>query len=315
MAADKGIDIVIPDGFERRDEQGVLLIVRRDLADAVHKALSPLRQAWSRMAQRRFSARGRTGVVSFPLGEARPVMMARRYAHGGLFAAIGRDLYWGPGRAVEELIVAEMAHRAGVRVPMPIGIIAQPAKGPLWRLAYLSAEIGDSEDMVHYCCRLGEYPAETAAGEKRGVLLEAARQIRKMHDLGIFHADLHLKNLLLRRRASGPPEVFIIDFDRAEKGESLSADQRAANLKRLARSVRKVRVADEVLTAWDRVRFLRDYLEGLPDRRALLRLWSRKLAVAGVSHEVWWTMTSTQRTLRGDKVGKMRKLSAASRRR
>lgn len=315
MAAEKDIDIVIPDGFERRDDQGTLLIVRRDLAEPVGKALSPLRQVWSRMAQRRFSARGRTGVVSFPLGEGRPAMMARRYAHGGLFAAIGRDLYWGPGRAVEELLVADIAWRAGVRVPMPVGIIAQPAKGPLWRLAYLSAEITDSEDMVHYCCRLGEYPAETAAGEKRGVLLEAARQIRKMHDLGIFHADLHLKNLLLRRRLEGPPEVFIIDFDRAEKGEPLSAEQRAANLKRLARSVRKLRVADEVLTAWDRVRFLRDYLAGMPDRKPLLRQWSKKLAVAGVSHEVWWTMTASQRQLRGDKVGKMRKLGAAARRR
>lgn len=315
MAGTQDVDIMLPEGFERREDQKTLLIVRSELADAVQKALFPLRQAWARMSQRRFSARGRTGVVSFALGVGRPAMMARRYAHGGLFAAVGRDLYWGPARAIEELLVAEMAYRAGVRVPMPIGIIAQPVKGPLWRLIYLSAEVGDSEDMVHYCCRLGEYPAETAAGEKRGVLLEAARQIRKMHDLGIHHADLHLKNLLLRRRPIGPPEVFIIDFDRAEKGEPLAPQARAANLKRLARSVRKLRVADEVLTAWDRVRFLRDYLDGLPDRRALLRLWAKKLAAGGVSHEVWWTMTSAQRTLRGDKVGKMRKLSASARRR
>ncbi len=315
MAAIDQLDIVIPEGFERVADPAVLLIARSEYADAIRKALSPLRQAWSRMAQRRFSARGRTGVVSFPLGAGRPVMIARRYVHGGLFAPIGRDLYWGPARAVEELLVADMAFRGGIRVPMPLGILAEPLRGPFWRLAYLSAEIADSEDMVHYCCRLGEYPPETAAIEKRGVLREAARQIRALHDLGIYHGDLHLKNLLLRRCSAGPPEVFVIDFDRAEKGEPLSIARRAANLKRLARSVRKLRVADELLTPWDRVRFLREYLRDFPDRRRLLRLWAKSLAAGGASREIWWTMTATRRTLRGDKIERMRKLGVAARRR
>ena len=106
-------------------------------------------------------------------------------------------------RALTELIVAESAKRGGVRTPDPSACSRQRMYGPLWRLAFLSAEVTESEDLIHYCCRLSEYPPETAALEKRGVIREAAEQIRKMHDLGIHHADLHLKNLLLRRRADG----------------------------------------------------------------------------------------------------------------
>jgi len=232
-------------------------------------------------------------------------MMVRRYVHGGLFARVGRDLYWGMDRALAELIVAESAKRGGVRTPDPIGVLGQRMHGPLWRLAFLSVEVTESEDLIHYGCRLSEYPPETAALEKRGVIREAAVQIRKMHDLGIDHADLHLKNLLLRRRADDTPEVFLLDFDRALSGPPLDSERRLKNLKRLARSVRKVRIADTVLTAWDRLRFVRDYVHGQPDADTLMRRWARRLASSGRAHEAWWTATGAKRNLRGDGLGRL----------
>ena len=280
-----------------------MLVVRETYAGPVEKALSPLHQAWTRIGQRRFTARGRTGIVTFPLGDGLAPMVVRRYMHGGVFGGVLRDLYWGPDRAMAELAVSEAARLGGVRTLEAIGVLCQRAHGPFWRLAFLSCEIADSEDMIHYACRLADYPEETAALEKRGAIREASAQIRKMHDLGIFHADLHLKNLLLRRRPAGAPEVFVIDFDKAVLGPPLSAEQRLRNLKRLARSIRKVRVAHTVLTAWDRVRFLRDYVHGQEGGAALLRDWAKKLASAGAGHEVWWAATGAKRNLRGDRVG------------
>lgn len=306
--AQKSPPSAVPPGFQRMQERSAVLIVRQEYAEAVHRALAPLHQAWARIAQRRFSARGRAGIVAFPLGAAQPTMVVRRYVHGGLFAGIGRDLFWGTDRAVEELVVATAAKTGGVRTPEPIGVIGQKDTGPFWRLAFLSVEIPDSEDLIHYACRLAEYPEETAAVEKRGVLVEAARQIRKMHDLGIFHADLHLKNLLFQRRATATPQVYVIDFDKATIGPPLSDEQRLRNLKRLARSVRKVRVADQVLTTWDRLRFLRAYVQGQPDARRLMRRWAKGLASSGRSHEIWWTLTASQRTLRGDRIATVRSI-------
>lgn len=292
----------VPPGFARVQDGRFLLVAREELAEAVKKAFTPFYRAWMRIAQRRFSARGRGGVVSIPLGEGLPSIMVRRYRHGGLFANIGRDLYWGPDRAINELAVAEAARSGKVRTPKPVGIFGERTTGPFWKLAYLSAEITESEDLVHYCCRLSDYPAETAALEKRGVIREAARQIRNMHDLGIYHRDLHLKNLLLRRREIATPAVYIIDFDKAALGPPLDLEQRLSNLKRLARSVRKVRVADSVLTTWDRLRFLREYVHGRPYARKLLRMWAKKLATSGRSHEIWWTATGARRGLRGDRI-------------
>jgi hypothetical protein len=296
---------LVPPGFRRIEEGDAVLVAREAWAEAVHRVFAPLYQAWARIAQRRFTAQGRAGIVSFPMGKELPAMMVRRYVHGGLLARIGRDLYWGMDRALLELIVAESAKRGGVRTPEPIGVLGQRMHGPLWRLAFLSAEVTDSEDLIHYGCRLSEYPPETAAREKRGVIREAAVQIRKMHDLGIDHGDLHLKNLLLRRRADDTPEVYLLDFDRASSGPPLDSERRLKNLKRLARSVRKVRIANTVLTAWDRLRFVRDYVQGHPDAHTLMRQWARRLASSGRAHEAWWTATGARRSLRGDGVGRL----------
>lgn len=293
--------IMAPSGYEIRDEGDALLVVRRELSGPVNKVFASLSGVWTRIGQRRFTARGRAGVSSFPLGDGLPVMMVRRYLHGGLFASIGRDLHFSPERALNELAVAEAAYAAGVRSPQPIGIVACKAGWPFWRLAYMSAEVPECEDLIHYCCRLGEYPPETAAIEKRGVIREAASQIRRMHDAGILHGDLHLKNLLLQRHVAGTPSVYVIDFDLAQAVQGqLTPERRLSNLKRLARSVRKLRVADSVLTTWDRLRFLREYLRGVPQGREIMRRWARKLASSGRSHEIWWTMTAARRTLRGD---------------
>ena len=294
----------VPAGFRCIEERTAFLLVRQEWAEPVRKALGPFHHAWTRFGQRRFTARGRAGIVSLPLGGNLAPMMIRRYMHGGLFAPIGREFYFGPSRAVTELTVAEAARRGGVKTATAIGVFCEQVQGPLWRLAYLSSEVSDSEDLVHYCCRLADYPAETAAMEKRGVICEAARQIRKMHDLGIMHGDLHLKNLLLRRRESDTPEVYVIDFDRAALGPAIDTGMRLRNLKRLARSVRKVRVADAVLTAWDRLRFLRTYLHGRPEARQLLEQWAAKLHSGGAGHELWWAVTRQPRGLRGDRVGR-----------
>lgn len=294
------MQIPIPSGFERVAQGSSLLVVRSEWAEHVCAALSPLHQAWERIGRRRFTARGRSGIVSLPLGDGSAPMMVRRYVHGGILAGIGRDLYLGPARAVAELSVAEAARAGGVRTPAAVGMLCRHVRGPFWRLAFLSRELPDSEDLIHYCCRLTDYPPETAALEKRGVIRDAARQVRKMHDLGIYHGDLHLKNLLLQRRPDATPRVYVIDFDRAEMGVPLTLERRLKNLKRLARSVRKVRVADALLTVWDRLRFLRVYLEGLPGERELLRDWARRLAGSGAGHEIWWLATRAKRDLRGD---------------
>jgi tRNA A-37 threonylcarbamoyl transferase component Bud32 len=296
----------VPAGYTERLAGPARLVVREDLAEAVRDALAPLPSAWERLGRGGFTARGRGGVRSLPLGEGLPVMVVRRYRHGGLLGKWLGERYLDPHRALTELAVTEAARAGGVAAPAMIGALILQGAGPFCRMALMSEQIDDSEDLVHYCCRLNDYPVPTAAREKRGVIREAARQVRRMHDLGIFHADLHLKNLLLRRRRLDTPEVCIIDFDKAVQVQALTPAQRFKNLNRMARSVRKVHVAREVITAWDKVRFLREYLRPDADAAARLRAWAPRLARAGRRREAWWTATGARRNVLGDRMGTFR---------
>jgi 3-deoxy-D-manno-octulosonic acid kinase len=65
--------------------------------------------------------------------------------------------------------------------------------------------------------------------------------IRSVHELGVLHADLNAANILIGAR--GP---LLIDFDRATRHRRLSLRQRAANLLRLRRSLRKAGYSDAV---------------------------------------------------------------------
>ena len=57
-----------------------------------------------------------------------------------------------------------------------------------------------------------------------------------------MHADLNLKNLLMTEATPRqvPPEIHIIDLDKARSGCELSVAERRANLRRLVRSLRKL---------------------------------------------------------------------------
>jgi len=58
--------------------------------------------------------------------------------------------------------------------------------------------------------------------------------IRRMHDLGVFHADLQVENLLV-----GDSAVHIIDFDNATIKPVVTRAARSRNLLRLKRSFEK----------------------------------------------------------------------------
>ena len=160
--------------------------------------------------------------------------------------------------------------------------------------------------MVHFCCRMAQDPSLTAANEKRATVAEAARQIRALHDAGIDHVDLHLKNLLVNRSEDAAPRVSIIDLDKARETNPRSRAHRLRNLMRLARSARKLRVAQRALGPRTRLRFLREYLKGLPDERRLMRQWAPRLARSGQWREGWWSAIGAERDIKGDRMDEAR---------
>ena len=91
-----------------------------------------------------------------------------------------------------------------------------------------------------------------------------AGAIADMHDAGILHADLNLKNVLVRNPFDAP-EAYVIDFDRAELTARPTLRQRLANLLRLDRSVVKWAASRRAVAPADRLRTLRCYLARYPE--------------------------------------------------
>jgi 3-deoxy-D-manno-octulosonic acid kinase len=64
-------------------------------------------------------------------------------------------------------------------------------------------------------------------------LSRAGALIRRIHELGVYHTDLHVKNILLDRDMN----PWIIDLDNAYRFEILPDFMRKTNLRRFIRSL------------------------------------------------------------------------------
>ena len=215
-------------GFVALEEQGWRVLVRRGAEGWVSRVVRGEEQPVAVVQ----GGRARHAVVAGPGGGR---VVVRRYLRGGLLRHLNRELYFRGHRAFEELRVTERARQAGVAVPEVV-FAAERHRG------------------LAYSALLGTRLIEEAAGADRWIagdadpalaaLRAAGDQIRRMHDAGIAHPDLNLRNLLVSGAGgSDGVGVHLIDFDRARvTAHPTSRSRRARDLLRLARSARKLGV-------------------------------------------------------------------------
>jgi 3-deoxy-D-manno-octulosonic acid kinase len=175
---------------------------------------------------------------------------------------------------LREIRAAAAAREAGVGVPEPLAVLAVRIRGPFHRLSVVSREIEGAADLLSLAPRLGPR-------DKRDLLRRVADEMRRLHDAGVYHADLTLKNILV-----AGPQVFIIDLDKARVAGGRIRALDVGNLSRLNRSVVKVLGPAGPVTRTDKLRFLRRYLGGREGLRELARS-----CVQGLwAHRLWWAL-------------------------
>lgn len=242
--------------------------------------------------------RGRGAVVSAPLpGRAGERMVVRRYRHGGALRVLGSRILLGAGRPFAELRALAAALATGVPAVRPIAALSEPLAPGLSRGLIATAEEKGSVDLRE-ALETGTFVRRS---ERRALAARLATAVRRLHDAGIFHADLHVKNVLvLDKREKGEKEadVVLVDFDRARLlGRPLPARLRYRNLFRLDRSLEKTRLAPGRVSRVDRIACLRSYLdpEGVgrlaraPGLKARL-FWGR---VGLAFHRLSWRLGGT----------------------
>lgn len=183
-------------------------------------------------------AAGRGATLACALPVSGGTCIVRRVLRGGLLGGTLGDRLTSPARAFEELRVTAELFGAGAPVVRPV-LAAARRRGPFWNAVVGTVLEEDAADVLVWMGSDPDRPRILRAVEA------CARAIRRFHDAGGRHADLHVKNLLVRERGDACDAV-IVDLDGARSGEAPDAARRMKELARLHRSVLKRGLADRI---------------------------------------------------------------------
>lgn len=231
-------------------------------------------------------ARGRGALRRFE-GATGPVFV-REYRKGGLLRALRGRRFHGRLRPLDELVLLRRLRAAQVPVPEAIAAVVLP--GPLgWRGFLLTREVEAAIDLEAFLFD----PARLPVVYVREVLADAGRAVRRLHDAGVAHADLHPKNLLIAGRTG---EVLVLDLDRARAADGMLPDEaRIGNLVRLGRSIEKHRLRGMRVGRREALRFLVGYTGDPAAAARLLERVRARLARGLVWHRIWWKLSGQAR--------------------
>ncbi len=158
----------------------------------------------------------------------------KHYRHGGWTGRLFGDLFFGLRRPVREFLLTERAAQRGIPTVTLLAARIQAVAALFYRGDVILREIPGARDLG---ALLKDPPAPGLACNH--LIRAVARTVRRMHDAGLWHADLNLKNLLIEGGETAFA-AYVIDLDRASlrKGP-LGIEARARNLLRLGRSFLK----------------------------------------------------------------------------
>lgn len=189
------------------------------------------------------AGRGRVALVTAPdpWGDERWVV--RHYHRGGSVARFLGDRYLrlGTPRPFRELRALEAVRSRGVPAPEPVGASVH-TRGLFYRGDLVTRWVPESVDLATLLFDPGTptVPAAAAVGvEGTAAMRAAGRLVRLLHERGVVHPDLNLKNILL---APGDPEprALVLDLDRASlHSGGVPARKRRRMVARFWRSARK----------------------------------------------------------------------------
>lgn len=131
-------------------------------------------------------------------------------------------------KAVRSLIIACAFKEIGLKTPLPVAVVEAREKNKRIHYSYYVTEYIPYDYSLLDITKQENHPYR----DKIPCFLpQIARDIRKMHDAGIIHNDLHAGNILIRRIDS-EPEFYYIDLNRARLKNKLDETKRLKDLAR-----------------------------------------------------------------------------------
>jgi 3-deoxy-D-manno-octulosonic acid kinase len=219
-------------------------------------------------------------------------LLVRPYRKGGLLRHVRGRLFRGRWRPLDEFVLHHALAQAGVPVPEAVGCVVLGQRMG-WRGFLLVRELTGALDLEAW---LHGVPGPSGIAPAT-VLRRAGRAVRRLHDAGVEHADLHPKNLLVT--ATG--DVLVLDLDRARRHAGpLGDDARLSNLVRLGRAIEKHRLKGMRSGRREALRFLEGYAGGREAAAVWLARVRARLRRGLALRTLWWRLSGEARPWRGD---------------
>ena len=182
---------------------------------------------------------GRGAVWTFPLSKTDGAVrgLLRVCRRGGLIRFLLRDTYIFMNRPLREFEVHRYAETNGLNVPILLGVRWYDTGGVIFNHGALATRLIPNARSLDVVLQGSNAQSHTYASR-------AGAHIRKMHDLGIWHADLNVKNVVF-----DDENLYLLDFDNARMAQPMTETARARNLLRLHRSMNKHGLAPTLFEA------------------------------------------------------------------
>jgi hypothetical protein len=220
----------VPAGFVSFTAGRAHVVCASHVADAFRQALAAgtLYQYAERHPRTRALA-GRGVVYAAPLPGNVEDAVIRHNRHGGLLAPITGDVFRTPTFAPRELTISERLHEYNVPTPRMLGYVLYDVAPGFQRADVATREVKNSFD-------LSAALMSDDASHRARAIAAAANLVVLLGVIGAQHADLNVKNILLREEA-GVLNAMVLDVDRVVFDEPEIVFD--LNLERLLRSARK----------------------------------------------------------------------------
>jgi len=232
--------------------------------------------------------RARLHVLDTPGGQ----LVAKALSRGGLLGSCLPDVSWDRWRPAREAALAERLGALGVPTArVAVTRTTRVAPG-LYRCDIATVRLGGAVDLL---AALAATPADSWCSLASAL----GRTLARLHDVGLVHRDMQVKNLLVPADLAAKDLLAVIDLDGCRLTETLNTEARLQALTRFARSLVKrgllpgggeqaVLLPRAALGAFLSA-YVRDHHSPWEGHRAdLLRQVSRRLGRQLAFHRLFW---------------------------
>ncbi|MGM0501998.1 MAG: lipopolysaccharide kinase InaA family protein [Bacillota bacterium] len=175
-------------------------------------------------------------------------------------------------KAVRSLRIALALEEIGVKTPKPIAVVEKRGSFNQLLYSYYLTEYVDYDYNLLNIVADDNHPRRDQVKE---ILPGIAQDVRKMHERGIIHNDLHAGNILIKD-IDANPEFYYIDLNRGRIKNKLSTKQRIKDLARFDFTKEEQEIFMKYYTS-DREQELLDKMRQQREKRRKFLNWKRSI--------------------------------------